>query len=79
MDNIVKQFAEHCIEDGQLIRPFGNFFFKLYDELKGKEFTFEGMTFNDPIEFSQHLQGVLSTNIQMLEDIKEDSPEEYNT
>lgn len=75
--NIAKELADYAIEDGQMIRPFHNFFSELYDEIKGREFNFEQGKFTDRIDFLKHLAYCAEFAAQSTQVWKDDEPEEY--
>ena len=71
------QLAQIVIEDGQSIRPFHNYLNETYDQLKGHTLSFEGVTFDDRIEYLKHLQGVVQGMIEMAQEYKKENKEEY--
>jgi len=71
------QLAKLVIEDGQSIRPFHNYLNQTYDQIKGHTLSFEGVTFDDRIEYLKHLQEVVITMIKIAEDFKKENLEEY--
>lgn len=71
------QLAKIVIKDGQSIRPFHNYLNETYDQLKGHTLSFEGVTFDDRIEYLKHLQGVVIGMIEMAEEFKKENLEEY--
>lgn len=77
METITKQLADIAIQDGQNLRPFADFLSVLYDEIKGREFSFDETIFTDRIEFYEHIKGVCEYLIESGNEWKFDQPEEY--
>jgi hypothetical protein len=71
------QLSKIVIEDGQSIRPFHNYLNETYDQLAGKELSFEGVVFNDRIEYLNHLKGVVELMIKQAEEFKKEDLEGY--
>lgn len=72
LTNAAPLLANDAIEDGQTIRPFMNFFSELFDEIKGRPFSFEETSFDDEVEFFNHLKNCLDCSIDMAQQAKLD-------
>jgi len=66
----ITELAEDALDDGQSIRPFWNYLSKTFDGIKGKEFEFEQITFNEPEVFYEHLIDVLKMMIESIRNEK---------
>ena len=53
------ELSKLSLKDGQLVRPFANYFKQTFAGIKGKDFNFEGKKFDSDIEFFEHLKEVL--------------------
>lgn len=70
------ELSKIIIEDGQPLRAIHNYLLETFDGVKQKELF--DRTFTDKIEFIRFIQdGVCPMMIEVLEEIKLDSPKEY--
>jgi hypothetical protein len=74
---IIQDFKENAINDGQQFRVFWNLFNELYHQCKGNEFLPEEIVWNDPIEFYSDMKEVLDSLIKNCEEVKAENIEEY--
>jgi hypothetical protein len=52
------ELAKLALEDGQTMRPFVDYLMKTFKDIKGKEFSFDGTTFETEEQFYDHVAGV---------------------
>jgi hypothetical protein len=56
----MNELSTIALQDGQIIRPFYNYLQETFEQIKGKEFTFDEVKFENEREFYTHLKGVIN-------------------
>lgn len=72
-NNHYEQIAIECTEeDGQMFRSIDTMLCNLFEAFNGRTFSFEGVAFNDEIEFYKYLKYCIESSIELIEQIRLD-------